>query len=189
MLVDRDHLAGLPAGSDQDPFIGALLRFRQGGVIAAALQRVPNDYATDARWRLIRDGRELPQLRESIAQLIQQWSNESEPTFESAELSLWSGKVDQSVAMLRSLTKVSGNDADVMIRSANLLGFSNDPNAIAEAIRYWDIISAGTRTGSGMWHKSKLAAIGLLRKSGNHAEANKRAKYVLLTTPRLDEVA
>ncbi len=192
MLVDRDHLAGLPAGSDQDPFLGALLRFRQGGVIAAALQRIPNDFATndfvtDARWRLIRDGRELPQLRESIAQLIQQWSNESEPTFESAELSLWSGQVDQSVAMLRSLIKASGNDADVTIESANLLGFSDHPDAIAEAIRYWDIVAAGTRTGSGMWHQSKLAAIDLLRKSGNHAEANKRAKYILLTTPRLDE--
>lgn len=187
MLVNRDHLAGLPAHPDQDPFIGALLRFRQGGAITTELQRVPNHFATDARWRLIRDGRALPQRRESIAHLIQQWGNESEPTIETAELSLWSGKVDASIAMLRSLTQASGNDAEMLIQSANLLGLSDDTNAIAEAIRYWDIVSAGTRTGSGMWHDAKLAAIRLLRKSGNHEEANKRASYILMTIPQLDE--
>ncbi len=63
MLLNRDSLAGLPEGSPPDPFIDAFIQFRLAGTVTPNLKSVPDEFARDARWRLMRDGRQLPQLR------------------------------------------------------------------------------------------------------------------------------
>ena len=186
MLMNREALAGLPAGTADDPFIDALIDFRRQGVTAPALQRPPDDYASDARWRLIRDGRELPQLQASIAKLLQQWDSESEPTLEKAELLLWSNHVAGSIEMVQKLVAGSKRDLDTAKRAASLLGSSDARAAQQEAIRQWDQIAGGTAKGTPLWHEAKIAAIQCLRRIGDHGSANKRAKYILLTMPNMD---
>ncbi len=185
MLLNRDAMAGLPE-SEAEPFIEALIRFRQQGTSTSALETVPTEYAADARWRLIRDGRSLPQLRPSIAKLLQKWNAETEPTFEQAELLLWSGDIAASIQMLRGLIQASARDLDALRQSATLLGAAKASIAHQEAIRQWDEIAAGSPQGSRLWHQAKIAAIGLLRRTGDHENANKRAKYILLTMPKID---
>ena len=64
---------------------------------------------------------------------------------------------------------------------------SNDPPALAEAIKLWDELAAGSKLGSHRWHEAKLAAIELLQRAGKRVEAQRRAKYVLLTAPGIDQ--
>jgi len=186
MLLNRDAMAGLPESVSQESFIDALIDFRQQGILAAGLQSVPVEHAADVRWRLIRDGRASPQLRPRIAKLLRQWDSESEPTFDRAELLLWSGETDESIQLVRTLVEASGRDVSALKQAANLLGSANVGQAHQEAIRLWDSIAAGTRKGSQLWHEAKIAGIGLLQQAGNQEEANKRAKYILLTMPKID---
>lgn len=186
VLVNREFLAGLPGRPSDDPFINALVSFRKGGSVTPELLSVRSDHAGDARWRLIRDGRALPQRRASIAELLGRWDSQSEPTFEQAELALWSSEFAESIRIVQSLVKASRRDVDTMKQAATLLGFANNSEARREAIRFWDEIASGTRKGNPVWHEAKLAAIGLLRKSGNHDAANRRTKYILLTMPSMD---
>jgi hypothetical protein len=68
-----------------------------------------------------------------------------------------------------------------------LLGSSSDAAVRDEAIKLWDELAAGTKQGSRAWHEAKLAGIRLLATSGKKAEAQRRAKYILLTTPAIDD--
>ena len=186
MLLNRDSLAGLPEGSAADPFVNGFINFRRQGTITPGLETVPDEYAADARWRLIRDGRSLPQLRPAIAKLLQQWDREAEPTFEKAELLLWSSDIGESIAMLNNLIAGSKQDLETVKRAANLLGRSDVREAQQQAIRLWDRVAAGTPKGTPLWHEAKLAAIECLRKTGDRESADKRVKYILLTMPNIN---
>jgi hypothetical protein len=186
MLLNRDSLAGLPESSLPDLFVDAFIEFRQQGTKNATLRAVPPEHASDARWRLMQDGRTLPQLRRSIAKVLQNWDSGLEPTVDRAELLLWSADVDAAIEMLNGLIQSSGRDVDTLRQAATVLSSTDDRKANEDAVRKWDEVAAGTAKGGLLWHQAKLSAIRLLRKSGNHSAATKRAKYILLTMPKID---
>jgi hypothetical protein len=187
LLLNRDSLAGLPNKSQRDPFIDSFTQFRQHGRVTEPLRSVPAEYGIDARWRLMRDGRMLPQLRPSIAQLLQTWDQGLEPTFDKAELLLWSGEAASAIDILNELIRASGRDVDALRQTAILLATSKDRKAVERAVDIWDQIAAGTTKGNSLWHEAKLSAIKLLRTNGQYDDATRRAKYVLLTMPKIDQ--
>jgi hypothetical protein len=188
LLLDRDALAAVPAGQgDAGAFADALLEFRQHTTHCDALGQPPQEYLADAIWRLMRDGRAYPQLRTPIADLIEQWDSKAAPSLEHAERLLWKGQTESAVGMIRRLIDDAREPAETTKRAARLLASDGNPRSLREAIKLWDELSSGTKQGSPLWHQAKLAAIGLLRQLNEKEEANRRAKYILLTIPAMDE--
>ena len=188
LLLDRTLLFGLPTASLADPIAklaDALLEFRQRGVVSELLNSPPDTYADDASWRLMLDGRAYPQLRTSIAALLEKW-NSGADVFARAERLLWTGQTDSAITMLRKLIRAKPTEAEISQQAAGLLGSDSDPRSRREAIQLWDELAAGAKQGSALWHDSKLAAIVLLQRTGNREEAARRAKYILLTMPVMD---
>jgi hypothetical protein len=186
LLLDRDSLAALPSDAPEELFVDALRAFRQTAKDSDALGAPPTDLVEDAIWRLMRDGRTYPQNRASIAALIRQWVDPATASIEQAERLLWNDQIDESITMLRRLVAESPKSVETMKQVARLLGSSDRSKARWAAIQFWDQLAAGTSQGSRTWHEAKLAAIGLLKQTGKQEEAQRRAKYILLTTPNID---
>jgi hypothetical protein len=119
-------------------------------------------------------------------EVLQAWGFDSEPTFPQAECLLWAGDNDQAIQMLNRLIDSSARDRDVLRQAATLLGTADASVPQQTAIQIWDQIAAGSPATSEGWYQAKIAAIVLLRKMGDHEAANRRAKYILLTTPNMD---
>ncbi len=88
--------------------------------------------------------------------------------------------------MLRRLVAESPKSVETMKQAAELLGSLDSSKSRQSAIEFWDQLAAGTAQGSRTWHEAKLAAIGLLRQTGKKEDAQRRANYILLTTPNID---
>lgn len=191
LLIDRGLLGQVRLANDmvaRDPFAGALLAYRERGTESDPLLSPPQDVIADATERLMRDGRENPVLRKSIARLLGQWQGNDDQSIEHAERLLWGGQIEQSVKIIHNLMRDQPGVAEVTVRAAKLLESSNDAEAMKEAIRLWDQLAAGAPQGTPLWHEAKLAGIAALRRSGNADEAQRRARYVLLTLPTMDDV-
>lgn len=184
LLLDRDSISDLQfrePGSAM--FVAALLQFRRSGQPTDALQTIPQELLQSSNWRLMRDGQKDPQHRQAIAKLLSTW-NGSEPSLEQAQRLIWLEDVPGAVSMLNDM---AGKSASEMKRAAALLGESNNKDAQKQAIQFWDRLAAGTSKGSELWHQAKLAGIDLLIKIGEQSEAKRRAKFVLLTMPDVDD--
>ncbi len=184
-LLDRDLLQGLPDRSDvevsqADKFCDQLLDYRIGRAAGSLSTAPPKSLFDIIRWRLMGDGRDYPQMRRPIANLLQVWTAEDEDSLERAERLIWLGQVPQAEKVLRSLIEDSSDTID---QAASLLAASDHRAAKSAAIQLWDELAAGVAKGTPKWHRAKLQAIDLLHQTGNHQEAQRRAKYVLLTSP------
>ena len=147
----------------------------------------PSDtWSGDTVWRLMRDGRINPLWRKPNAGLIESWKLASVDAMESAERKIWLGDVAAATNLVRTVLKESDRPGKDLRRAASIFSNSDNQEARSQAIKFLDQLSAGLRKGSGDWHKSKIDAIELLRKTGNAEEAKKRAKYILLTDPPTD---
>lgn len=147
----------------------------------------PSDaWSGDTVWRLMRDGRINPLWRKPNAGLIESWKLASADAMESAERKIWLGDVAAATNLVRTVLKESDRPGKDLRRAASIFSNSDNQEARSQAIKFLDQLSAGLRKGSGDWHKSKIDAIELLRKTGNAEEAKKRAKYILLTDPPTD---
>jgi hypothetical protein len=186
LLLDRDSLSALPSQASEESFVDALRKFRQTAKNSGVLQSPPADLVEDVIWRLMRDGRTYPQNRKLIVALIGQWVDPATASIEQAERLLWNGQIEESITMLRGFVGESPTSVHKMKQAAELLGSSESSKSREAAIQFWDQLAAGTAQGSRTWHEAKLAAIGLLRQSGKKADAQRRAKYILLTTPNID---
>ena len=87
--------------------------------------------------------------------------------------------------MLRKLASESPSDGAMIREAATLLAASDATTAKQVAIEFWDQLAAGTPQGTRSWHEAKLDAIRSLRKIGKTKEAQRRAKYILLTTSKI----
>ncbi len=186
LLLDRDSLAALRSDASEESFVDALRAFRQTAKDSDALHSPPVDLVEDAIWRLMRDGRTYPQHRKSIAALIGQWVDPATVSIEQAERLLWSDQINESIMLLRRLVAESPKSVETMKQVARLLGSSDNRKSREAAVQFWDQLAAGTAQDSLTWHEAKLAAIGLLAQTGKQEEAQRRAKYILLTTPNID---
>lgn len=189
LLVDRTLLdqVDLTRASADDPFVSALLAFRRQGTRLDVLSSVPADLINDATVRLMRDGRDDPSLRRSIASLLEDWSENEEPSLGRAERLLWADKIDEAVDVLEQLIQDQTGGSETIIAAARLLENSGRSGAAQRAVELWDRLAAGTRAGTPLWHTAKLSGIRTLKRMGNQSESQRRAKYVLLTIPKLDE--
>jgi hypothetical protein len=190
LFLDRDTLAGLPARENEPAtvtFADALLEFRRHTTLSDALRQPPPQRVADAIWRLMRDGRAYPQLRSPIADLIETWDGNSDPSLEHAERLLWKAQTESAVVMIQKLIDDAQDPAETTKRAALLLASVGDDQSRSEAIKLWDDLASGTKQGSLLWHQAKLAAIELLQQTGENEQAERRAKYILLTTPAMDE--
>ena len=186
LLLDRDALSTLPAGVPSDVFVDALLKFRKTSTHSDVLLTPPPGLVEDFTWRLMRDGRRHPQQRKMIATLIEHWVASSEGSIGQAERLIWLGQLDRSIQMLRQLVKDSPKSTETVKRAAELLGSTRNQKTQQAAIELWDQLANGSTRGSVVWHQAKLSAIELLGQSGKEQEAQRRAKYILLTTPNIE---
>ena len=190
LLVDRELIeqAGLSndvAGSD--PFATALLAYRRRGTETDALRSPPPQVVDDATLRLMLDGRANPVLRPSIARLLARWEGNQDGSIEHAERLLWLDQVDESTRVIKALIRAAPAALEVTRRGANLLQSSGKTSASEEAVRLWDQLAGGAPQGSELWHEAKLKGMAALRDSGDAAEAQRRAQYVLLTLPAMSD--
>lgn len=183
LLLDRPQLAGVSISPDADhaAFIQGLLTFRQKGQGLVGADGVPDRTIEVARWRLYRDGDQDPSKRKSIAAAIAQWP--SDDPWQSVKQKLWSGNEAAAISEINSLLQASEQPGTDRRRAAEVLGSHPSETARAAAIGFWDELASGLPRGSQSWHDAKLAAIDLLRQTGKASEAQRRAKYVLLTNP------
>jgi hypothetical protein len=185
LLLDVKRLVG---SMEIDPFAAALLAFRQQGIEMEPIGTPPQELIADATQRLMRDGRANAVLRPAIARLLKRWDGNSDGSLGQAERLLWEGAVAQAVSLIEELVRASPGSAGPTKRAARLLEQSDAPEANQEAVRLWDQLAAGVTQGSPLWHDAKLGGINALRRAGNSAEAQRRAKYVLLTSPKMSPV-
>lgn len=193
LVLDRELLGEVPAAmsteANRSKFYESLLAYRDSAG-QASMQQVPPDEISDAvRWRLMRDGRQYPQMRTSVANLIQGWSSAPEATIDGAERSLWLGDAAKAESSLRALIKAApaGQRGSMMRKSATLLASTENKKGKELAVTLWDELAAGSARGSSQWHEAKLGAIELLRTNGQGDQASRRAKYILLTSPPKDQ--
>ncbi|TWU30559.1 hypothetical protein [Novipirellula artificiosorum] len=186
-LFDRQDLDGEPLSTAaKDPRSEDFLQYRRGnGQVDFALPSDP-DRLDDVAWRLMQDGRHDAARRKAIANLLLRSPDLSTDTIDHAERLVWSGQVDAAIAAIDSHIREADNPRETLTQSATMLGDSGNSQALRESIRLWDQLATGLPLGSESWHTAKLAAISLLYRSGDRSEAERRAKYVLLTSPPQD---
>ena len=185
-FLQRRELASLPsAPSEEAGWIATAMNARENPASLADLS-LNHVLVEDLVWRLLRDGEDRPSLRTSIAQQISSLSSESLSPLDRARLMLWQGQVDGAIDNLEQLLSQT-KDPATLARAASMLGeFAKDSNlAATKATEWWDKLAAGSPKNSNPWHQAKLSAIKLLSQSGQASEADKRARYILLTNPAM----
>ena len=185
-LLDRSMMGDLPkraegTSSARDTVCDQLLEFRRQP--RDTLLAPPEPLIEIVNWRLMRDGRQYPQMRIPVATVINSWLADDEPSLDRAERLVWRSRIPDAVAMLLAMVAGAEQPGEMLGHAAALLGASDHGEAKAQAIKLWDQLAAGVPKGSGPWHDAKLASIRLLRQTGNREEASRRAKYILLTSP------
>lgn len=138
------------------------------------------------RRRLMADASRDREQRLAIARYLQTW-----PAPESAEQTatrqLWMGDTTGALSTLENYVRQSSGSDRRIQRAAELLASFDDGVAVAAAIGFYDRLAAGLPQGGPDWHDAKLASIRLMRQTGRVTEADKRAKYILLTNDNLND--
>jgi hypothetical protein len=185
---DRSSLHLIPGKEAVDPddepaWVEQVLAFRRDGNLDPELRRL-NQHVDDVRRRLIKDGRHNPGIRRRIADLVASWSSEAIQPIDQAIIQLWSGNVDDAIEIIE-LNLKTGDQKELLVAAATVMGDSGNKIAIDAAISWWDQLAAGSASGSPTWHRGKMASIDLLYRSGRKDEAVKRAGFILLTVANL----
>jgi hypothetical protein len=191
-FFDPRVLDRLPKKSaDEFDWVDPILCFRRNHATAVSVEDL-KVMDRRVRRRLIRDGQRDRSVRKSVAALLLKWqpaetqpSEESMPT-EPAIIQLWMGNVDAAIKWVEDWRRNEGSAADLS-QVATLFQSVSAKSANAYSIQLWDRLAAGSQIGSRRWHQAKLAAIRALHQSGEHAEASRRARYILLTTNNLSD--
>ena len=181
-ILDRKSLTSLPNeladSAPEDPFAKKLLAFRRGKSVAASLTDPPPSKMDAARWRLMRDATLDKNRRIAIADLLNQWGGDWS---DKIPLLVWAGQGDAAFRLATETSSQVDQPAKVWRLLAESLGQSDQAGDRKRSVEVWDQLAGGLPQGSTNWHQAKIAAIEMLRQTGNTAEATKRAKYILLT--------
>ena len=172
-----------PANPGQE-FANAFLRFRRDQTEPELLKTVPPNRKPIAHWRLMRDAQSAANKRSSVANLLQQWGCDT-PS-DNATLLVWKGQTQKAIELITAEAKVSKQRSRLWKGLADTLVNSNQSDNINEAIKIWDRLSTGLPKATPEWHEAKINAIELMVRVGKVDDANRRAKYVLLTNPPQD---
>jgi len=188
LMLHRDALAGLPAAGNQpNPFIEALIRLRRWSEVTDGLHEPPQELIPIATWRLMQDGRVYPQSRATIISVIDRWAETDSTSLNAAERMLWLGDHESAIRTLHAFISQSEHRVSSVAKAAQLLSESEAVQAQQESIRLWDYLSGHSPAGGELWYQAKLSAIRVLQEMGRHDQAERRARYMLLTHPDLDE--
>ena len=191
LLMEVHELSKLPSSSNPSSLMQTLVDWRQGRNISmdrivTLIDSLPVSKREDLRWRLFRDGQANPPSRGRIANFLESVTISDPSTLQSAKQAFWRGDSAAGIRQVKGFL-VDHKQTAGRILSAELLSDQQDPEAINEAIALWDRLSSGSPKGSDLWHRAKLAAIELLHQRGDTEAAAKRAAYILVTHPAMDE--
>ena len=194
-LVDRETLRSLPPlandslsndsvpESSNGPFDVAFDTFRRGRRESEPLRSPPDHRISDATWRLMRDARDEPSLRQPVAAIVEGWTNLEDSATDRARRLVWLDRVGDAVELFLAEADRSDAPGTIFREAATTLAASDRVDAREAAVDIWDRLAAGVPKGSAEWHQAKLAACELLARIGDGDEASRRARYVLLTDP------
>ncbi len=195
LVCDANALNELPksvfnAGSESEAskYLADAFAMRRDRNIrpVASPESLPPIQTETLRRRLMADGHRDRELRIAIARWIDAWPDDG-PADQKAMRQVWTGNVTGAVSTLETFVAQDTASADRMRVAAELLASSDDPSAVFAAIDFYDRLAAGMPQGSQDWHDAKLASIRLLRQTGRIDDADKRARYVLLTADGLSD--
>ncbi|NND99681.1 MAG: hypothetical protein HKN47_20375 [Pirellulaceae bacterium] len=184
-LIEPDSLDSLPATiqatTAEQQFAAALLAWRRRPTESAGLAAPPAQRLQAAQWRLMRDATLDPKRRSAVAQTLLSWPGQSPP--QQAAVLIWNNQTKQAIDAIESAAQTSQQPGELWRKLARALASTNRRDDQTEAIKIWDRLASGLPKGSDRWHEAKIAAIELLRHSGDPEQASRRAKYILLTDP------
>jgi hypothetical protein len=137
--------------------------------------------------RLIQDGASESLRRQAIAKCVLSCRDKLEPQDSRLVLTalIWDGQDDEAI---KTLDVFLGDKptARSMQETAHALAQSARPETRRKAIEIYDQLSAKLPRGIPQWHQAKCDAIDILLKLSPE-EAEKRAKYILLTQSEIPE--
>ncbi|WP_197137991.1 hypothetical protein [Crateriforma conspicua] len=168
------------------PPLDVFLRLRQGGKSVSMPPPDDADLAKAMAWRLMRDAKDRRGMRRHVAGQLIQWPTLSPDDFAAAERLIWLGRSDEAIALYDAMLSSSPGGIAVLRRAASDLSDSRRGDDWKEAVKLWDRLASGVPQGSDAWYQARLRAAKLYRLSGRASEADKRARYVLLTRPPND---
>ena len=180
-IVEPESLAAFSLPADSLPFTLAFYDFRKTQTESPVLKSPPESLLIAAHWRLMRDAKNNPNVRKSVAALIQSWPGDS--VDDRALLKVWSDDVPGAISLISDAAKTSTKPGSHWRKLADSLASLGTSEGRREAIKIWDRLASGLPKNSQRWHEAKLSAIELLAENGQVDEATKRAKYILLTSP------
>ncbi|WP_145421534.1 hypothetical protein [Planctomycetes bacterium K23_9] len=186
-LLDVNQLSdtqSIPKATNiHETFAADLAGFRRNQTVTDTLKSPPERRRDIAQWRLMRDGKLNPKHRSTIAQLISSWDAGWE---QQIPLLVWAGKREQAETLAKETAAAADQPAPIWKLLANTLANSQNRTDQLQGVQVWDQLAAGLPKSSVPWHEAKLGAIELLIKLGEQADAQRRAKYVLLTNSPAD---
>jgi len=174
-----------PGTLSVDSFIDSLLAFRRNG--QSPQESPPADLLVQVEHRLMADARADLALRQAVVALLEKWMGPAQVSVDSAERRLWKGDIDKAIELLKKVQEASKNPRQAIQHAATMLGTTDDSNAQQAGVALWDELASGLPQGARSWHEAKLETIRLLQRMGDRQEAYRRARFVLLTQPKMDE--
>ncbi|MEO1527165.1 MAG: hypothetical protein AAFX06_17125 [Planctomycetota bacterium] len=184
-LLDQPNRVGevtLSPSEIENPFLQNVARLRSQETRILAASITDETLLERVRWRLVRDGILEPKKQALIGNVLREWPGAD--AWQSARSELWAEVTEKSIAEVVLLGLKRGPGATE--RAIQLLRETESLEATKAAITLADRISNRSQIGSEKWHDWKLKAIEWLEQTGQHDEAAKRAKYILLTRPPED---
>lgn len=181
-LFDRrslDAQAAMPDGSNASAtFLDQLAAFRRSGTGSIETDGVEGELLRRARWRLERDAMLDTSVQRAIGDVLSAWPN-ADP-WQSATSEFWKRQDPSSIEAIVRLAQSDEQRDSAMRRGMRLLSTSVSADAKRAAIELSDRLAAKMKIGTDQWYSVKLQAIAWLKQIGDHEQASKRARYVLL---------
>ncbi len=198
-LAARDRLTDLPveASDAEYRFFVAITVARRTGAFGDPFPEPPITISERMmrclRRRLMIDARSNPASRAGIAALLERWHEIQQGRSGDvdidgrAERLLWLERTEEAIDLLQNFIASDSSSIQPIERAAQLLASSTDDRARGKAIELFDRIATGSARGTLAWHEAKIDGIELMLQTNRSDEARRRAEYILLTMPGLDE--
>ena len=191
ILLDVSRLSDLDLNTKNE-FENRIYQLRTGIADSKALSNLDQTWLqfhwiADLVSRLVADAQFQPDRRVFIAEALLALPGNHLTIPNEARCLIWCLNVEAAIRKLDLWTEKTADSLDRLVASAELLQETDDPIALTRAADIWSTVAAGMQIGTEKWHQAKIARIEALRKAGDTTAAKKLAKYLLLTSPDLNE--
>jgi len=173
------------------PLIDWLYAIRSGGAIVAVPESQDNNLRAAAGIALMIDGQKSASMRATIGDAMTALlSNVPGAQLAHSQAAVWTGNWQLAPTLLDSwiADRPSAEQAEIAsMQAAKLLSQANDPAAKEAALGRYLNLSKAVSSKSPRWHSTKLATIESMIATGKADEAQRLARYILITRPPSDE--